>query len=450
MSGKKGTAGKKDKAYKEDADGKNPYGIRAPAITGPIFKIFKDEFCTALTKCPTTVIITSNKYLTTNLECSTTSFTLDGAKLNGNGFTITLDASTINLQNGAKLEDIELVSTGNAIGVNILEGGGTVENVSIRGNPLACVAIQGTDANFKTVTLEQVTCRDFRFHGVLVDVSGPGAQLDKLVINHATFASSSTVGTIAIFIRNALPTTSISVESVWATGDLSIGLLVEVGASVGEMHVDGLTIEDCTRSGLVIGQATDTPAFVELLKVTNSNFLRCSNKGIFLATKGDVVLENIFVKDNSDFGIFIDSATNFSTMDSKILGSNEGVFVRDASTFVMDNVLVGSFVSGGVVTPAGTFTTAVLKDIAVLNNGNDNGEQSFTLVADAAKLTVENLFACNGKVEIDLDRVVVRDFQKSFVASEGSACTIRLRKNFVFNCEETDINFEACDDLCTP
>ncbi len=73
--------------------------------------------------------LTSDMHLTSNLDCSTNSFTLEGATLNGNGFTITLGENTINLQNGAKLEDVELVSTGNLVSgtgtaVTVLEGGG--------------------------------------------------------------------------------------------------------------------------------------------------------------------------------------------------------------------------------------------------------------------------------------------------------------------------------------
>jgi hypothetical protein len=91
---------KGDRAEREE-DGENPFGIGAPAdTTGLIFREITSQFCNALTECPTGTITGGNKYLMTNLVCTDQSFTLDGAKLNGNGFTITLRKGTISLRTG--------------------------------------------------------------------------------------------------------------------------------------------------------------------------------------------------------------------------------------------------------------------------------------------------------------------------------------------------------------
>jgi hypothetical protein len=222
---------KKDKADKKDKGGdggKNPYGIGAPAVRGPIFKKIKDQFCTALTECPPGAIM-DDAFLTSNLNCAGFPLTLDGAILNGNGFTVTL-TSTIILKNGAKLENVDVdIQTNDPItAVTFREGGGAVENVSIMGLFFACFIIQEDNVNFKTVKIEQVTCSGFALAGVIVNVNGPESLLDELVINHATFTGNNAGD--AIVIRNALPTTRISVDSVWTNGNFQNGLFVANGA----------------------------------------------------------------------------------------------------------------------------------------------------------------------------------------------------------------------------
>ncbi len=111
--------GKKDKG--EENKVRNPFGIGAPANTDFTFNEITAQFCKSLTSCPgPDATITTDVSLMSNLDCAN-SFTLDGAKLNGNGFTIKLGGNTINLQNGAKLEGVDLVGSG--VAVTFLGGG---------------------------------------------------------------------------------------------------------------------------------------------------------------------------------------------------------------------------------------------------------------------------------------------------------------------------------------
>ncbi len=87
-------------------------------------------------------------------------------KLVGNGFTFKMgDNSILLLRNGAKLEDVDVEGT--EVPVKFGFGGGTVENVSIMvGKPETCLLLQGSNNDFKTVTIEQVTCTDFSWNMV--------------------------------------------------------------------------------------------------------------------------------------------------------------------------------------------------------------------------------------------------------------------------------------------
>jgi hypothetical protein len=431
----------------EDDKVENPFGIGAPANTRLNFTEITAQFCNALTKCPDDPL-TTNAFLMTNLDCTGKSLTLDGAKLNGNGFTIKLGGNTINLQNGAKLEGVDLVGSG--VAVTFLGGGGAVENVGIMGTPLRCLSVVGSVANFKTVTIEQVTCRGFTESGVYLDITGTGA-LDELAIRHVTFTSSTSINTNGIYIFNTPANSRIVVESVLTTGTFPFSVVFNP-----EILMDNLTAEDCEGKNTRIGRL-DSPAEGRTLHVTNSNFLRC---GLFW--QGNVILEDIFVKDSPFDAMGIIDANLAVMKNVKLLSSaGTGVGVSNVESLVMDDVLAASNSFGSGIVIIGV-TTAVLKDIAV----NDNRFDSYAFLlsggGDNSNVAIEDFVACNtGNVG---DRVVdigvpkgVLDVKKDFVASSGpittgfTGCSVKDQNVGAAACNSSPLtqkNFRTCAAIC--
>jgi hypothetical protein len=447
---------KADKEDKKDKDDKksdeNIFGIGAPAETGRIYKEITDQFCTALTTCPTDVI-TKDVFLTSNLAC-TNSLTLSGARLVGNGFTIDMGTNSILLRNGAKLEDVDV--TGTNVPVTFESGGSTVENVNIMGPPKTCLSIEGSDIDFKTVTIEQVTCRDFVEYGVYLDITDSGS-LEELVISHVTFTSDTTFA-VAINIEDAPTVTRIIVESVLTTGNHFSGLSVSSTATMGDIYVDNLTVEDCGGFGIIIG-GEGVITTIGTLHVTNSNIFRCASYGMFFGAIGNLILENVFAKDNQAEGIYINAADTVVIKNSKALSNGfNGIELFGVNSVDMDDVLAARNGKGGIVLDTdGTvefeLTAAVFKDIVVL----DNGTEDFFLLADSenTKVTIENLVACNtgnvgdSLVSIEVTKGVL-DVKKDFVAA-STGCSVRDRNNVPATCSVSPLtkkNFKTCAGFC--
>jgi hypothetical protein len=445
----------------------NPFGIGAPANTRFNFTEIKSQFCNALTTCPAT--ITGGKvFLMSNLDCNGKSLTLDGATLVGNGFTIDLGDGTINLQNGAKLEQLDLVSTGSVdpvdpaivIGtaVTFLDGGGAVDNVSIMGTPNRCFALVGS-ANFKGVTIEQVTCRGFLLTGVEVDIDGAGANLDELAINHVTFHSGSSTAN-AINIKKAPVNSRFLIESVLSTGGHESGLTVSDGATLGEISVDKLTVEDCTRRGIRIAIEDDMTTKVGKLNVTSSNVLRCWGQGVWSnAVVGNAVLDDIFVKNNGFGGFFsgmgIRMADTVVVKNSKSLSNkNIGmVFERVESLVVADVLAANNF--EGFSNGLSTISTAVFKDIIAIDNETEEFE--FVILTSVnSNVTIEHLVACNtgnaGDSQVTIDvKSGVLEIKNEFVATDS--CSVQDKNNQPPSpCSTSPLmfkKFESCTNFCS-
>ncbi len=437
------------KGDKEDKDG-NPYGIGAPAETGRIFKEITGQFCKSLTTCPTGESLAGDVFLTTNLDCTGMgqSFTLNGARLVGNGFTIKLGPNSINLQNGAKLEDVDVEGT--EVPVKFESGGGAVENVSIMGGPRTCLLLQGSDIDIKTVTIEQVTCRDFMEYGVNVDITGTGA-LKELFVSHVTFKSDKPE-VYAISIVQAPVSSRFVFESVLATGGTG-GLGVKGGAELGEIHVDNLTVEDSQLVGIFAVRFGGVFPEVGMLHVTNSRVMRGAAAGISWNSIGNIILEDVFSKDNLLQGMIITNVNTVVLMNSKVLANRaDGIVFKDIKSAVIDDVLSANNNADGIDIISDRLTTAVLKNIVVTDNG-DKQLNLRTTTSVSPKVTIENIFACNNpKVSIDVTDGVL-DIRKEFVASRvDDSCLVQDENNGFADCSASTSlikKFESCEEFCS-
>jgi hypothetical protein len=364
------------------------------------------------------------------------------------------------------LEDVDLVSNGNPdaliVGnaVTFLEGGGTVQNVSIMGTPEACLTIQG-GANFSTVTIEQVTCRGFTERGVYVDVTAGTGALDKLAINRCTFDTKDPPGRFrvtSIFIVQAPVNTLFVIDSVLSTGGHGRGLRVSDGATLGEVHVDNLTVEDCT--GIAISLGDQSRPEVGLLRVTNTNLLRCGSFGMVSDAIGNIIIEDVFAK---RAGIFIESATAVVVKKSKFLSSvGLGIGFVNVASVVMDDVFLASNQNAGISMSSDSLTpsTAAFRRIVGLDNGQITGNIDFSVALDGVNsvVTIEDFIGCTTGGEDDpvvSIRVAngVVDIKKEFVSSAtDDSCTVQDKFNDPADCSASPLmltKFESCDAFCS-
>ncbi len=96
--------------------------------------------------------------------------------------------------------------------------------------------------------------------------------------------------------------------------------------------MDDLTVQDCQFNGIF----TSLAAEIGLLHVTNSNVFRCASSGMFLNARGNIILENIFVKGNRGDGISnIFNAGAVALKNTKAL-SNDGTGILLGMAWKLD------------------------------------------------------------------------------------------------------------------
>jgi hypothetical protein len=182
---------------------------------------------------------------------------------------------------------------------------------------------------------------------------------------------------------------------------------------------------------------------------------------LFSYAKGNIVLEDIFVKGNGFAGINIGVADTVVIKNSKALeNDSSGIFLSDVKSVDMDDVLAASNDGFGILLNSGSLTKASLKDIVVLDNQDDE----FYLVVDGdnPKVTIENLVACNtgnvgdSQVYVNVNNGVL-DVKEDFVASPNAyigitGCSVRDKNNVLTACSVSPLtkkNFKLCAGFCS-
>jgi hypothetical protein len=245
------------------------------------------------------------------------------------------------------------------------------------------------------------------------------------------------------------------VQSVLATGRHASGLVVD--NTLGDIYVDDLTVEDCTANGILFFSGIGT------LHVTNSNLLRCNSSGLFSLAKGNIVLEDIFIKGNGSDGIQIVFANTVVIKNSKALENVLfGINLLNVNSVDMDDVLAASNGDKGISLSSSSLTKAAFKDIVVL----DNGFADFFLDVDTAnnpKVTIEDFVACNtgsvgeSQVVVSVPNGVLevkKDFVASTNANNGSTagCCVQDKNNVLAACSASPLtkkNLKLCAGFCS-
>ena len=348
-------------------------------------------------------------HLTDSISCTNAVTITNGAKFDGNGFSIRFDKpptsgdfvgdSVIKVEDGAELKNVAVIPNGATIAkahlfhaISFGEGHANIQNVKIEfppgGPSSSCFSI--ADTTTKVVNVDHVDCVGFMTVGMLVNImSTTTALLEEVNVSHATFtpSSSSPSASAAIYIGEAPKMTNFNIEHLHAKGSpskrLAAGIWTQKIRSsdeIGRLSVNHSTIEYTAGSAVQIQNA------VGQLSITNTNIYSSNGDGISVDQKSrDMILANLFVKDIVRNAIKVMGGNKIRILDSKFLGvannsASDGIGILHCDDLKIENILVSTVARGIHVQPYSTIETKTeLKNVVALKSGGGGNDPAISI-----------------------------------------------------------------------